>query len=205
MLALSCAGSYGSLARFKSLSRLRPVGDNVIVGGSGDYSDFQHIHGMLDDMVVSDLCHDDGHETTPTMIHSYLARVMYQRRSKQDPLWNSIVVAGRRRGTSYLGVVDKLGTSFEERVIATGYGQHLALPLMRKAIDDAGDAPLSRADALKLLERCMRVLFYRDARSLNKVQIADVSDEGVSVTDPYELTTDWQFGENVSHAAEGSW
>jgi hypothetical protein len=37
------------------------------------------------------------------------------------------------------------------------------------------------------------------------VQLSDVTSEGVTISDAYELDTDWQFGENVSHAAEGSW
>jgi 20S proteasome subunit beta 7 len=132
---------------------------------------------------------------------------MHARRNKFDPLWNSIVIAGRdATGTNFLGFVDLLGTSFRETVVATGYGAALALPLMRAAVDALPPNTLLSRDAAKaLLERCMRVLFYRDARALNKIQLADVSDAGVSVTEPYALPTDWQFGERVSHAAEGSW
>jgi 20S proteasome subunit beta 7 len=108
--------------------------------------------------------------------------------------------------SDFLGFVDLLGTSFVETAIATGYGAHLALPLLRAAIDALPPGTqLTRDAAKELLERCMRVLFYRDARSLNKIQIADVSDAGVSITEPYSLATEWQFGEHVSHAAEGSW
>lgn len=49
---------------------------------------------------------------------------------------------------------------------------HLAQPLLRKALDDLGpdgEKSLSEDDARKILENAMRVLFYRDARSLNKV------------------------------------
>lgn len=39
---------------------------------------------------------------SPTEVFSYLSRVMYNRRNKFDPLWNSIVVGGvekvRREG-----------------------------------------------------------------------------------------------------------
>ena len=98
-----------------------------------------------------------------------------------------------------------LGTSYEESVIATGYGAHIALPLLRKAQDEANGAELTRDAAKKLLEDCMRVLFYRDARTINKIQLADIGEEGVSITEPYELETDWAFGEDVSHAASGSW
>lgn len=42
------AGSYGNLARFKDLKRLRTVGDHTVIGAGGEYSDFQHIMELLD-------------------------------------------------------------------------------------------------------------------------------------------------------------
>lgn len=47
----------------------------------------------------------------------------------------------------------------------------IALPLMRKAQEDAPNGQLSEAEAEELLKTCMKVLFYRDARSLNKVSL----------------------------------
>lgn len=37
---------------------------------------------------------DDGHTMTPEEIYNYLCRVLYNRRNKMDPLWNSLVVGG---------------------------------------------------------------------------------------------------------------
>jgi 20S proteasome subunit beta 7 len=51
LLAADTLGSYGSLARFLSLSRLRPVGEKCVVGAGGEYSDFQYIHKVLEDHV----------------------------------------------------------------------------------------------------------------------------------------------------------
>ena len=39
----------------------------------------------------------------------------------------------------------------------------------------------------------MRVLFYRDARTINKMQIATIKKEGVTITEPYALETVWQY------------
>ena len=44
-------GSYGSLARFREVSRLTAVGNNTVVGGSGDYADFQNLKSLLDQKV----------------------------------------------------------------------------------------------------------------------------------------------------------
>ncbi len=41
-------GSYGSLARFKNLERLKAVNKYTLVGAGGEYSDFQAIQKMLE-------------------------------------------------------------------------------------------------------------------------------------------------------------
>jgi len=67
-----------------------------------------------------------------------------------------------------LGYVDLLGTTYFSDSIATGYGSYIAQPLLRKALEGRENNPLTEEEAIKLLDDCMRVLFYRDARSLNK-------------------------------------
>lgn len=100
-------------------------------------------------------------------IHSYLSRLLYDRRSRFNPLWNSLVVGGLQRdGSSFLGVVDMLGASYEENYLATGFGAYMALPMMRaRWVPD-----MEEAEARTLLEDCMRVLVYRDCYSLNRVR-----------------------------------
>lgn len=69
----------------------------------------------------------------------------------------------------FLGFVDLQGTSYESSTIASGYGAYIAQPLLRKAVEGK-ESTLTEAEAIKLLDDCMRVLFYRDARSLNKAR-----------------------------------
>ena len=40
----------------------------------------------------------DGHSYTPKALHSWLTRVMYNRRSKMNPLWNTVVIGGFYKG-----------------------------------------------------------------------------------------------------------
>lgn len=47
MCATISLGSYGSLARFRSLSRLMKVNENTVIGASGDIADFQYIQETL--------------------------------------------------------------------------------------------------------------------------------------------------------------
>lgn len=60
---------------------------------------------------------------------------MYNRRSKFDPFWNNFVVGGIQDGVPFLGTVDKLGTAYSDRTICTGYGAHIATPILRDALE----------------------------------------------------------------------
>lgn len=51
MLAADTVGSYGSLARFRGISRLLKVNDCTVLGASGDLADFQHLRQLLEQMV----------------------------------------------------------------------------------------------------------------------------------------------------------
>ena len=84
----------------------------------------------------------------------------------------------------FLSYVDLLGTTYSAPSLATGYGNHLAQPLLRRALEKLGPEGhklLEEADARKIIENAMKVLFYRDARSLNKVSRA--GNEGCSSAD----------------------
>lgn len=75
---------------------------------------------------------------------------------------------------SFLGYVDLLGTTYSSPTLATGFGAHIAQPLLREAYEAKagvdGKGPLLTAEeAEALMDECMKVLFYRDARSINKV------------------------------------
>merc|ERR1711998_174124 len=116
---------------------------------------------------------DDGGEMSPSQIHSYLSRVMYNRRTKVNPLYNQLVIGGydAKKKTGYLGAVDMYGSTFKENIVATGYGMYMALPLLRKS----HSPDMEEKDARALLEKCMTVLFYRDCRTINKYNIAKVT------------------------------
>lgn len=135
-------------------------------------SDFQYIQQMLDDLMIEEVVTaDDGHTLGPKEVHEYLANVMYQRRSKFNPLWNSMIVGGFRDGERFLAFVDLLGITYTSSTIATGYGSYIAQPLLRKAVEGREDT-LTEEEARAIMEQSLKVLFYRDARSLNKVRFA---------------------------------
>ncbi|KIP01257.1 hypothetical protein PHLGIDRAFT_131320 [Phlebiopsis gigantea 11061_1 CR5-6] len=196
MMTADTLASYGSLARFKSIQRLHAVGESTVIGASGDMSDFQYLQGLLDGLVTDEFTAGDGDALGPAEVHEYLARVLYARRSKMNPLWNSLLVGGVKDGESFLAYVDLLGTTYTASTLATGYGAYIALPLLRQAVEGR-EATLGADEARRILTESMRVLFYRDARSLNKFQIATVTAAGVDISEPIVLDTAWGFAEGI--------
>jgi 20S proteasome subunit beta 7 len=193
MMSADTLGSYGSLARFRSIQRLQKVGDYTLIGGSGEWSDFQQIMTLLEELIDRDNFYEDGSTLSPKEIYSYLARVMYNRRNKFDPYWNQLIVAGVKDGKTFLGQVDLHGTSFEDDTLATGYGAYLARPILREAYSK--NSQMSENEARKVLEDCMRVLYYRDARTINKLQLAKITAAGAVISSPYALDTEWTWSE----------
>ncbi|KAK0218921.1 proteasome endopeptidase complex beta subunit [Armillaria fumosa] len=196
MMAADNLASYGSLARFKDVQRLQAVGDYTVIGASGDMSDFQYIQTMLDELMVDEFTAADGHSLGPAEIHEYLSQVMYARRSKMDPLWNSLLVGGFKDGKRFLAYVDLLGTTYSASTLATGYGSYIAQPLLRKAVEGYEDV-LTEEEALKIIEDSMKVLYYRDARSLNKYQVAKITAAGTSISESRSSETTWNFAEGI--------
>ncbi|KAG7250283.1 hypothetical protein CRUP_000622 [Coryphaenoides rupestris] len=86
-------------------------------------------------------------------------------------------VGGPTRRTLFLGYVDKLGVAYEAPTVATGFGAYLAQPLMREYLENKVE--VTKAEARALVERCLKVLYYRDARSYNRVSHLLLSDRSV--------------------------
>nr|XP_060614068.1 proteasome subunit beta type-4 [Anolis sagrei ordinatus] len=196
IIAADMLGSYGSLARFRNISRIMKVNDTTVLGASGDYADFQYLKQVVEQMVIDEELLGDGHSYSPKAIHSWLTRAMYNRRSKMNPLWNTVVIGGYAGGEGFLGYVDMLGVAYEAPSLATGYGSYVAQPLMRDAIEKKPS--LTQADARALIERCMKILYYRDARSFNRYEITTVTEKGVEVEGPLSLETNWDIAHLVS-------
>ena len=118
-----------------------------------------------------------------------------------DPLWNDLIVAG----PNFLGFVDKIGTTFQDNFIATGFGSYLSLPILR----EKWRPDLTEGEARTLLEDCLRVLFYRDCRALDMVVLSKATADDTLVSDPYKIETDWSSASFVVPKAgedgDGGW
>ncbi|KAK8845337.1 hypothetical protein IAR55_006050 [Kwoniella newhampshirensis] len=207
MIAADNLGSYGSLARFRDIQRLHPLGKHTLLGVAGDLSDYQWLKRELDSLLRQEeaLSLTDSHPSlSPSNIYDLLANLFYGRRSKMNPVWNAVLVGGwdKNKKESFLAFVDLLGTTYTAPTLATGFGAHLAQPLLREAYEakagiDGKGPLLTQEEGEKLLDDCMKVLFYRDARSINKYQVAVITEEGITISDSKSAPTEWSFAEGL--------
>jgi len=206
VIAADNLASYGSLARFTDVKRLHKFNNKAVLGFGGDVSDMQYINRALnllsirENYAADNSTEEQPDELTAKNLHTYLSKLMYKRRSDFDPLWNHVLVAGiDEEAKPFLASVDLLGTTFSSPSLATGYGAHLAQPILRKAApDEEAAAKLTEEEAVNVLRECMKVLFYRDARSLDRYSLAIVDESGVEMLEDEQLEAQsWSFAERI--------
>lgn len=164
----------------------------------------QYLDRHLSDLAV-DEAYASSSSTTPARLnaanlHRYLSKLLYNRRSKFDPLWNHLLVAGLDDDQQpFLAAADLLGTTYSSPSLATGYGAMLAQPIMRRRVpDEEATKTLEKEEAVELIKECMKVLFYRDARSMDTYSMAVVTKDGVETTYDNKLENQsWAFAERI--------
>lgn len=64
--------------------------------------------------------------------------------------------------------------------------------------DEEAVGRLGREEAVEAVKKCMKVLFYRDARSMDRYSIAVITKDGVELKENEELEQQsWQFAEGI--------
>ncbi|KAF2084128.1 proteasome component PRE4 [Saccharata proteae CBS 121410] len=209
VIAADNLASYGSLARFTDVKRLRQFNSQVVLGFGGDVSDMQYLDRLLSSLSIREDYSASAADSddTPAVdlnarnLHTYMAKVLYKRRSDFNPLWNAVLIAGfDNEGAPFLASADLLGTTFTSPTLATGFGAHLAQPILRRTVpDEQASKSLEREEAVRVVKECMKVLFYRDARSLDKYSIAVVEkNKGVDLKENEKLEEQsWAFAETI--------
>lgn len=193
--------SYGSLARFRDVKRLRSFAETSVVGFGGDVSDMQYLDRHLTELALSEAYDSpDQPRLSAANLHRYLSKLMYSRRTKFDPLWNHLLVAGFDDDAQpFLAAVDLLGTTYSAPSLATGFGSMLAQPILRRhAPDEESARNLTRQQAVEIVRECMKVLFYRDARSLDAFSLAVVTKDGIDLSEDEKLESQsWAFADRI--------
>ncbi|KAL4900612.1 hypothetical protein BDW74DRAFT_161806 [Aspergillus multicolor] len=199
-IAADNLASYGSLARFTDVKRLRKFGDAAVIGFSGDVSDMQYIDRLLESIDIRENYSAHGNQLNAKNLHTYLSKVLYKRRSDFNPLWNHILVAGfDSEKKPFLSSADLLGTTFSAPHLATGFGAHLAIPILRRLFpEERPIEEISKEEAVSALKDCLKVLWYRDARSMDKYSLALITQDGIEVHEDQQIEAqNWAFAESI--------
>lgn len=127
----------------------------------------------------------------PRDYFNWVSRVNYQRRLKMDPLWCHTIFGGVTKSTGevFLGQCDLYGTRIEHGYLLTGLSSHYCQVLM----ENNWRADMTEDEARKLLSDCMQVMFYRDKKATDRIQIATVTKEGVTLNDPIVVDSNWSL------------
>ncbi len=98
------------------------VNDKTVLAFSGDVADFQFLLTHIEKQTLLESLLGDGFQSgyafleskfiflSPQALHSWITRVMYNRRSQFNPLWNTYIIGGLQDdGTPFLGYSSMLG------------------------------------------------------------------------------------------------
>jgi 20S proteasome subunit beta 7 len=139
LLAADTLGSYGSMARFPNIERVIRVNESTVIACTGDYADFQFLRGVIEQKQIDEEISGGGETMKPEALHRWLTSYLYNKRSKFDPLWTTIIVGGIQEGKPFLACVNYIGAAWKERAIATGLGQDIAVPIMRRVWENGNN------------------------------------------------------------------
>ena len=85
---------YGKMQRMQNNTRQFRVNDFCVVVFSGDYADFQWLQNLIERKQLELQRGTRKQYLKPEMVHAFLTALFYQRRSKFNPIWNTILVCG---------------------------------------------------------------------------------------------------------------
>lgn len=161
----------------------------------------QYLNRHLTDLTLTEeYSSPDDARLSAANLHRYLSKLLYRRRSKFDPLWNQLLVAGLDDDDQpFLAAADLLGTTYSAPSLSTGFGAMLAQPILRlHAPDEESAAKLTREKAISVVKECMKVLFYRDARSMDRYSLAVITKDGVDLSEDEKLENQsWAFADRI--------
>ncbi|XP_017869469.1 PREDICTED: proteasome subunit beta type-4-like [Drosophila arizonae] len=194
MIAADTLVVYGNTCRYQDVDRVMRINRNTILGGGRDFADVQAVVRTISHKIIEDHCFQDGHHLSPKSLHSWLTRLLYNRRNKRDKLDVDLVIGGMTPNNKpYLGYVDSRGTALTSDVVTTGFSRVLVEPLIRER--QPRHRPFTYVEAVNALRECMKVLFYRDTRSIEYYTIGVCSRDECKIKGPFKAKTCWKIAE----------
>lgn len=197
LLSADTLVTYGTLARYQNVNRVIRINDNVLLGGGGDFADIQSLVRTINQKVVDDYCLGDGLNIRPNALLNWVTRLLYSRRTLKDPLDMELVIGGLDANLQpFLSVVDARGTSQHSYVVACGFARLITVPLVRER--KPRDRDFTLAEAANLVRDCMRILYYRDTRSISQYMVGICSKSECCIKGPFKAEENWEIAEHVT-------
>ncbi|KAI6180134.1 Proteasome subunit beta [Aphelenchoides besseyi] len=188
--------AYGHTRRYMSMCRQYRVNENVVVGFSGDYADFQWLQNVIERQEEDIKTYHTNTKLTAKGLWNYLTTLLYYRRSQMNPIWNTLVVAGMQPEPTYdnlvpfIGVITNRGVAYETKAVATAMGQMILTETMQRDAR-ARDFKYNRDEALDLLAKMVEIMKYRDTSATGDYDITTVDAQGVTLHKPKKVIGNW--------------
>lgn len=194
LLASDKTISYGSMFKYNNVSHFEQLTSSIIMGASGEFADFQELKDIIKSVILKEKCKHGGAELSPSEVHNYVKRLMYQRRSKMNPIVAKVVIAGINPDQSlFLACTDLYGASWEDDVISTGMGKYLQGDQLRNAVNG------TKEEVQKSILEVFQAIYSRFAQANGKLEFIDMSKDGkIERTEGVEVMPNWEI-------VEGTW
>ena len=144
---------------------------------------------------------DDNVSHSVSDYANYLARMSYEKRNNQNPYYNNFIVAGFENGKAHLSSVDLYGNHIVKDYFTAGFAKYFGLAL----IANQWNPTKTLEECKAILHKCFSVIYERDCHSIDQVQFATVTAEGVNILAPEHVESSWDFREFRERKNEKLW
>ncbi|KAK6106076.1 Proteasome subunit family protein [Brugia pahangi] len=190
--------SYGKTAQYRHITRQYRVNNRVIIAFGGDHADFQWLQNVIERQTYELKSHDPNADLSPKMLHGFLTSLLYYRRTRMNPLWNTLVVAGLQTQNDqlepFIGVITSRGVAYRPKSVATGMGAML-LNQVIETEQRKNDGKLSKEQAIDILRKSLELSIYHDCVADNEFEISTVDKDGVQLGVPEFIAGNWDIAE----------
>ena len=173
ILATDHVVCYGSQFKFNDVPHTVELSPTCLFAATGELAHFQELTKTVSSCVRSEQCKSGGRDLTSAEIFTLIKRLLYQHRSKIQPLFMQAVIAGVDGDTSFLGVCDEYGTNWEDNIIATGIARYMRGLQLDQAVGKSKE---------EVIEAIRQVAIGVKARSIKGVgdwDIFDITKNGI--------------------------
>ena len=197
IIAADTIRNYGKQYQYyPNLQRVIKINEKIVLASSGDIDDFQYLHDIIESKQnEEDICGTDGVTRQPEALYGWLTKVVYNRRTKFDPSWNTIIIGGFQDGKPFLSCVDHSGktrnrnSNSNRNSVATGIGAEIAIPIINHELEkyDNSNDNLDFKQARDIIMKCLRISNLGDCSSSYKFHISIINKDGAMVEGPLTI------------------